>query len=139
MDIKVEHSSQEPLQHLNSRRLRKLGSPNAELMCRVHEELARQQQEHVRPYSDNQLRNIRRAEVCATWETDRARLAAAGPRRLGDWLHCPIDYEDELQAVVASVTACVGAALYQLQAELSNQPAPRTRGVRIRGRGQKRH
>ena len=56
-----------------------------------------------------------------------------------EWADHPFEYVIELQAVVASLIAYLGTALCQLQAELSNPLAPRTRGGGIGGCRQKRH
>ena len=60
MDIPVEQSSQEAIQKMNVRRLRKLGSENTDVLSQVNEELLRREQMKMSRSKENQLRNIRR-------------------------------------------------------------------------------
>ena len=122
------------LQQLPCARLRRLAIKDCSLVPFVNTELKRREIQKYMGYSERKLRNIRAAVCNLNFQTTPAKMARQELVRRGEW-----DYGDmgEEALVAASGLACVFALCVFRDTEIAE--VQKTRGVRIRGRRQKRH
>ena len=109
--------------------LRRLVVNDSSLEPVVQGELQRCAREQVKRYSDQQLRNIWKAECVGTFTTSRAQFAKDDLRCRGSWFDACGD-ELEFSAAMAILAAALGAVACSLmtpQARPSVERPPRWR------------
>ena len=117
------------LRDCNVRALRRLVVNDSSLEPVVQGELQRRAREQVKRYSNQQLRNIRKAECVGTFTTSRAQFAKDELHCRGSWVDVCGD-ELEFSAAMAILAAALGAVACSLmtpQAQPSVERPPRWR------------